>query len=351
MTPGAVAGFGGLGSFGAGVDPLHGSEFQLSLGGGDDETAANAGRRRRWQVWGQGDIQTFAGTPSRMADYEGHVRTAYAGVDTSLSERWLGGVAVSRNFGGSSWRAGGTRGSLSTRLTAAYPYVQWSEGPNSVWVAAGGGWGTAENLRETGRAGTSRLNLRLGLVEVRRGLEAPGAVRFGVRADAAWARLRTSRGEETVDGQTAAVNQWRAGAELSRPLRLDNGLSLAPFGELHVRRDGGAGQTGTGLELVAGTRLAGDRVRVDAQGRLLVLHSAAGYRERGVGVTLGVGSRDREGLSLSVSPRRGDAVTGGGTLWQEQVWRRYAVRDGARAWALDARGEYGMWLPGGELLT
>ncbi|MCY4637323.1 MAG: hypothetical protein OXG04_22965, partial [Acidobacteria bacterium] len=82
------------------------------------------------------------------------MRTAYVGVDATLAEYWLAGVAVSRSGGSGDWRAGTARGTLATSLTAAYPYVQWSEGPNSVWAAAGGGWGMAENLRESGRVGT-----------------------------------------------------------------------------------------------------------------------------------------------------------------------------------------------------
>jgi len=207
------------------------------------------------------------------------------------------------------------------------------------------------DARESGRVGTSDLGLRLGLVEVRRGLDAVSGVDLTVRTEAAWAQLRTAAGDETVDGQSAAVNQARAGAEVSRPVRWDGG-SLSPFGELHVRRDGGAGQTGTGLEVVAGNQLTAGRVRVDAQGRMLVLHSALGYRERSVGVTVGVSSRDREGLSLSVSPRWGDAATGGGALWQEQVYRRYHLPEAmGDQWALDARGEYGMRLSSGGLLT
>ena len=339
-----VGGLGGFDGFGMGMDPLRGSEFQLALG---EEAAGTANPGRSWQVWGQGDIQTFAGTPS-AAGYQGDVRTAYVGVDTALSEHWLAGVAVSRAFGGGDWRVGSSRGALSTRLTTAYPFVRWSDGPTSVWATAGGGWGSAANVRASGRTGTSDLSLQVGLAEVRREIGAPGGgVRFAARADAAWAQLRTAAGEETIDAQTAAVNQVRAGAELSRPVRWDNGLSLSPFSELHVRRDGGAGQTGTGLEVVAGTRLAAGRLRMDAQGRLLVLHSASGYRERGVGLTLGVGSRDRTGLSLSVSPRWGDTATGGGTLWQGPVHRRYVPE----AWALDARGEYGMRLSSGGLLT
>ena len=90
--------------------------------------------------------------------------------------------------------------------------------------------------------------MRLGLAEVRRRLGAVGGgVEVGVRADAAWAQLGTEEGSETVDAQTAAVNQTRLGAEVSRPVRLENGLALTPFGEAHVRRDDGAGQTGAGL--------------------------------------------------------------------------------------------------------
>ena len=54
-----------------------------------------------------------------------------------------------------------------------------------------------------------------------------------------------------------------------------------------------------------------------------MLHLASGCRERGAGVTLSVGRRDRQELSLSVSPSWGDAADAGGTLWQEQVYRRY----------------------------
>ena len=123
----------------------------------------------------------------------GGLRTGYVGVVTALSARWLAGLAVARNSGWGGWRAGSARGSLSTSLTAAYPYLHWSAGRDSV----------------------------------------------------------------------------------------------------------------------------------DAQGRLLMLHSVSGCRERGVRVTLRVGNREHEGLSLSVSPTWGDAAAGGGPLWQEQVYRSY----------------------------
>ena len=347
---GGLGGFGRFGGFHAGADPLRGSEFLLSLGAGQDGEEAS-GSGRRWQVWGQGDVQTFQGAPSAVTGYDGELQTAYAGVDTWLTERWLAGAAVSRSRGHGNWRAGGSQGALATTLTAVHPYVQWSDATTSVWATAGGGWGAAENVRRSRRRGASGLGLRLGLVELRRRLGvAAGGVQFGVRADGAWAALRTAAGEESIDDQAAAVNQVRVGAEVSRPVRL-GAVALAPFGAAHVRRDGGAGERGQGLEVVAGLRAAAGEVRVDAQGRMLAVHSAAGYRERGVGVTLSVGNQDREGLSLSVSPRWGDSAMGGGTLWQDQVYRRYLPAAEPDEWALDARSEYGIRRASGRLLT
>ena len=342
----------GLGGFGGGShDLLRGTDFLLAWGGGDGPDEARRGRR--WQVWGQGDVQAFRGTPSAASGYDGDVRTAYLGVDTRLTDRWLAGVALARSGGVGDWRAGTARSRLTTTLTAVHPYAHWSDGATAVWTMFGGGRGAAENVRDaTGRVGTSALGLRIGLVEVRRGLGAAGGgVQFGVRGDAAWARLATERGEETVDAQRAAVNQMRLGADMSRPFRMANGLALVPFGEAHVRRDGGAGQNGTGLEFAGGLRAVRGMVRVDAQARLLVLHSATGYRERGAGVSVSVGDQGQEGLSLSLSPSWGDQANGTGTLWQDHVYRQHMPGATGDEWAVDARGGYGMRLRSGGLLT
>ena len=329
----------GLGGFGGGSETLlRGTEFELALGG-DEDGRARAGRR--WSVWGQGDIQTFQGAPTLLgydARYDGDVRTGYVGVDAQLTRRWLAGVAVSRSGGRGDWEVGSARGRLRTTLTALHPYAQWSNGTTSVWTTAGGGWGggEAENVREaTGRVGTSDLGLRLGLVELRRRVGAVGGgAELGLRADAAWAELRTGDGRESVDRLTAAVNQQRVGADVSRPVRL-GALALAPFGEAHLRRDEGGGQNGIGMEVAVGLGLTSGIVRLDVQGRTLAVHSAAGYGERGAGLTLTVGGRQREGLSLSVSPSWGDAASGTGTLWQEEVYRHYLSEKEQDTFAVD----------------
>ena len=352
-TSGRSAGFGGLTpppppspSLPVREELLHGTEFLLALGG--EEADADAARQgRRWQVWGQGDIQTFEGAPTATARYDGQLRTAYVGVDTWLNEGLLAGVAVARSDTASHWRVGGSHGTLTGVLTAAHPYLHWSDGATSVWAAVGGGWGWAKNLRRSGRLGTSGLELQLGMAEVRRQIGTARGVEFGVRADGGWAQLRTEQGEETVDAHTAAISQARVGADMSVPLRF-GGLGLALFTEAHLRRDAGAGQTGDGMEVVAGVRAAGGIVRIDTQARLLVLHSVESYRERGVGVTLSVGNRSREGLLLSVSPRWGDEAAGGGQLWQDQVYRRYLPGAAGEEWGFDARADYGMRLRNGR---
>ncbi|MCY3600383.1 MAG: tandem-95 repeat protein, partial [Gemmatimonadetes bacterium] len=351
--------------FQGGRDPLRGSEFQFAFGGGQE--AGGGGGGLRFQLWGQGDVQTFQGAPSGASDYKGELQTGYVGVDTRLSDHWMLGLAVARSRGTGDWRAGRANGSLETRLVAVHPYLQWSSGATSLWATAGAGWGDADNVRDSGRTETSGLGLRLGLVELRRRLAAGGGFELGLRADAGWAELATDAGTETLHGQTAAVNQLRFGADLSQQIRL-GGLTLAPFGEAHVRRDGGAGQPGTGLELTGGLRARAGLLRIDAQGRMLAVHSVAGYEERGLGLTLSLGNPGGEGLSLSMSPRWGDAATGSDALWQEQIYSRYApasaTADGDPAanagkptantrdpWALDIRGNYGLRIPGDRLLN
>ena len=70
-----------------------------------------------------------------------------------------------------------------------------------------------------------------------------------------------------------------------------------------------------------------------------------------MGVTLSVGNRKQEGLSLSLSPRWGDPVTGTGTLWQAQGYRGYRPATGRATWGLDAHTEYGVRQRSGRLLT
>ena len=340
----------------SGVSPFGGggqTDFLLTLGTG--QAGRDAAQGPRWTVWGQSDLQSFAGERSPTARYDGELWTTYVGVDARLSERWLAGVAVSRSRGNGDWTVGSSTGRLTTTLTSVQPYLRWSDGGTTIWATGGGGPGTARNALY-GRQAESDLELRLGLVEVRRRLATVGGgVELQLRGDASWARLTTAEGNGLIDALAVEVRQLRVGIDVSRPVRTAGGTLVEPFGEVHARRDGGAGQTGVGLEVAGGLRVARGVFRVEGMGRLLALHAADGYRERGAAVTLSVGDGARQpGLTLSLSPRWGAQATASDALWQDHLFQQRTAGDpGGRRdeRALDARVDYGLPLPAGGLLT
>ena len=360
-APAAPLGMAGGAPYGAGASPTLSNVSPLSAGGqtdfllalGSGQAGGGTAQGQRWTVWGQSDQQAFGGERSPAARYDGHLQTAYVGVDARLSERWLAGVAVSRSSGNGDWTFGSSTGRLTTTLTSVQPYLRWSDGGTTIWATAGGGTGSAENERvRYGLQEESALGLRLGLVEVRRRLATVGGVELQVRGDASWARLTTAAGHELIDALAVDVHQLRVGIDVSRRVRTAGGTLVEPFGEVHARHDGGAGQTGAGLEVAGGLRVARGVFRVEGMGRLLALHAADGYREHGGAVTLSVGDGARQpGLTLSLSPHWGARATASDALWQDHLFHQRAAGAGRDERALDARVDYGLPLPAGGLVT
>ena len=364
--PGSMAGgpaaagpdrLGAAGPLGAGLSPFHrGGQTELLLALGQDPGGGD-GPGTRWTVWGQLDVQAFRGERSPAVRYEGDIRTAWAGVDARLGDRWLAGLALTRTSARGDWGFGDSTGRLTTRLTALQPYLRWSDGDTSVWATAGGGAGSIANDRlRYGIQEVGGLDLRLGIVEVRRRLATVGpGVELALRGDASWARLATDDGARLVDGLAAEVSQLRVGLDLSRPVTTAGGARVEPFGGLHARHDGGAGQTGAGLEAAGGLRVARGLFRLEGMGRLLALHAAERYREHGAALTLSLGDGARRpGLTLSLSPRWGASATASDRLWRDQLFHRRGAAGagfGRDEGAIDTRVDYGLELPSGGLLT
>ena len=329
-----------------------GTDLTFSWGGRPADSARSG---IAWSLWGQADVQRYEGGaaelgsgPSGVAgDYDGDLRFQYLGIDAKLPS-WLFGVALGRSRGSGNWNAGTASGGLSTSMTSVHPYLRWSEGATAIWTTFGAGWGEARNERTaTGRVGTSPLDLATGLVEFRRRLgPAGGPVAYGLRADAGWASLSTGEGTETIDDLRARVHQARLGLDVRSELRV-GAADLAPFGSVHVRNDGGDGQTGRGVELSGGLRARIGVVGLDAQGRWLAFHSATRYRESGAALTLQLGGREEDGFSLSASPRWGGPSRGGFALWQDRApgltsapHTRTAPHAHPAGWTMDIRGAY-----------
>ena len=335
--------------------PVSGTDFTF---GWPVQAADSARPGVAWSLWGQADVQRYDGgadesgsAPAGIgAGYDGDLRVQYLGLDAQLPG-WLFGVAMGRSRGAGDWNAGSAGGRLSTSMTSVHPYLRWSGGATSVWTTFGAGRGEARNERTaTGRVGTSPLDLSVGLVEFQRRLaRTGGAVEFGLRADAGWASLSTGEGTETIDDLRGRVHQARLGLDVRSRMRV-GAAGLAPFGAVHLRRDGGDGQTGRGVELSGGLRAQLGVVGLDVQGRWLAFHSATRYGESGAGLTLTVGGRGEEGFSLSASPRWGGHTRGGVALWQDRAPGMQPGPDTTpTGWTMDVRGAYRA-RPGGRLL-
>ena len=347
-----------------GDDLVGGSRFLMAFGGGQPEEAA-VGRGRppgvRWTVWGSGDLQPFAGQPQGDGRYDGDLLSGHVGVDAG-GERWLAGAVVSRSAGQVGYGFGGVAtgsGQVSTTLTSVQPYLRWTprEG-TAAWAILGAGGGAAENARTHvgGRRTASRLSMRLGVVGARHTLASVGRLTLTVRGDVGMVRLATGDGAEVLDGLTVTVRRSRIRLETAHTTRWANGASLTPFVAFGGRHDGGAGQTGSGLEVAGGVRLAHPAMGfgLEARGRMLALHTSSGYRERGLSVTalLAPGGRDGRGWLVAVTPGWGPAVGGTDTMWSEQaLGYGPPSRDVGEAASLEGQLGYGFGLRAERVLT
>ena len=107
-----------------------------------------------------------------------------------------------------------------------------------------------------------------------------------------------------VDKHAVRAQVYRVRAGLGGDLRVSD--VIRPYVEANVRQDGGSAETGTGLELGGGVRLAYPAWRLKGEMRTqgLVIHSADGFTEWGLSGLVQVGDGP-EGLVVSVHPSWG----------------------------------------------
>ena len=185
----ASLGLNGLGGLG-GDAPMGGTEFVFAWGGGGDGSQEEADGGGGWQLWGQGDIQTFVGGPAAERRYEGDVRTGYVGLDRALGTRWLAGVGGLEERG---------RGRLAGRLGERAPRHR-ADGRASLPALVGRGHvGVGDGGRRPGH-----------------GREHAGRVRRRAGRERARARVRAPRGATAPRGLGRAPRRRRMGSARDR---------------------------------------------------------------------------------------------------------------------------------------
>ena len=279
---------------------LWGRSFAMPL-----TTGAEGEDQREWTLWGAGDLQNFQGTPD-SGRYDGELRSVYVGADTLLSERWLAGAALSLSQGELNYAAnGGSSGQVDTDLTSVYPYIR-GELSSGLEVWALGGFGRGEVVNELEESG---LSMAIGAAGLRRSLTEWSGFKLSVVGGAGYVSLSTDTGDRLTDSLDANVQRVRLALEASGT------GALAPYLQVGGLYDGGDGQTGAGVEAVAGLRYRGERLDFEARGRWLLSHAAQGYEEYGAMARLTLKSRaDGAGLQLSLAPTWGAAGAGGSLL-------------------------------------
>ena len=336
--------------------------LRLGLGGGDVLTGSGFALNRATRhggtvsLWSRGAQSRFSGREGALS-LGGAVRSTMFGADYAKG-RLTAGLSLSHS-GGVGEYAGADSGEVVSSVTGLYPWLGYRATERlSVWGVAGYGSGTLSLTPEGGTALASDLGMALGALGARGELFGAAGYGLAFKADALW--VGTSI--EGVDGPSgrlkatsAAVTRLRTALEGSRDFRFGSGLSLKPSVEVGVRRDGGDAETGAGLDMGGGVVVSAPSVGLsaDVKVRMLLVHEAEEFRERGVSVSLSYDPTPATpfGLQARLSPSwGGQATSGAEALWGRETLSGMA-RGGFGAAGSRVNADLGYGMPVGRRLV
>ena len=339
---------------------LNGSSFHLALSTADAEKdEPGAVRGGRWTAWGRGGATRLAGVEGDLS-VGGSVATGMVGADYDWG-RLVTGLSVAYSGGGGEYTVRGTgdlkdrTGDLQSWLLSTHPYASLKLTDRlQVWGLLGYGLGQM-SLAEDGGALETDIELVMGAFGGRGVLLSRvenGAVDLTVKADGFILQVS---GEEAdgLPAATAEVSRVRLLLEGSvDALRGPAGV-LTPSLQVGGRYDGGAAETGAGLEVGGGLSYAYPAwgLTLAANGRLLLAHQDRDYEEWGAGgsLRLAPGAAGR-GPSLSFNTSWGDTSSSVEQLWSQGAGPAtgLAAEAGtAPAGRLAAELSYGLEVAGG----
>ena len=337
-----------------------GGLLRMGLGGGDLLTGSDFALGRETghggilSFWSRGAQSRFSGREGALS-LGGDVRTTMFGADYAKGPVVTGlSLSHSRGLGEYTGIAGGQ---VASSVTGLYPWLGYKATDRvTVWGVAGYGAGGLRLTPEGGPALESGLSMAMAAAGTRGELISGGAGGFALafKADALW--VGTSI--DGVDGPAgrlkateAAVTRFRTGLEGSRDYTLAGRLSLKPSVEVGLRHDGGDAETGAGMDVGGGLVVsdASTGLAIDVRVRMLVMHQAEGFRERGVALSLSYNPTPSTplGLVARVAPSwGGQATSGAEALWGRETMGGMAPGGVAQGNRLD--GEVGYGLPVGS---
>ena len=362
--PGAMGGGVGSGAMDAGAGPLGGLNrrrlFRMGFGGGDVLTGSAFELNRETRhggvlsFWSRGAQSSFHGREGALA-LNGQVRTTMVGADYA-KDRLVAGLSLARSQSLGEYRAE-TAGQVQSAVTGLYPWLGYQLTDRvSVWGVTGYGSGGLLLTPGSGAALQSDLSMAMTAGGTRGDLVAGGAGGFvlAFKADALWVGTSidgTDGPEGRLKATGAAVTRFRTGLEGSRDYTLGSVLSLKPLVEVGLRHDGGDAETGAGMDVGGGVTVSAPAagLSVDLRVRMLLVHQAEGFSDRGLSMTLSYNPTPSTplGFAARVAPSWGGQAMGGAeALWGRETMAGMANGGVAAGNRLD--GEVGYGLPLGS---
>ncbi len=297
----------------------------------------------RITVWGHADYRNLSGNNADYPlGYDGSVSGFHAGADITFG-RFLVGVSASQFDGDLDYEYSGNTGrvNLTAPINGLYqigartlsPYVNWSWNSNSgIWTMASFGVGdvelsdpdmTPERSETSLYAFAAGADLRL--------ITAQSGFSLTVKGAAWTGQMDLDENTSRISGLAVNVRRIQMSLEGAYRIGLASNGMFQPFIEAGMRGDGGDGQTGLGLELGGGARLAlpSAGLRFTGRGRALVAHKG-NIDEWGFGGMLSYSHGDRTGPALELGSYTGHSLGGTQKIWNDTAWFAEHTRGRAR---------------------
>ena len=237
-------------------------------------------------VWSRSSRSHFQGMENALS-LNGDARTTMLGADYARGPLTVG-LSVGRTQGLGDY-GGPNTGQMTTSMTGVYPWAGYQVNDRvSVWGVTG--YGTGGLSLTPGDAMVLETDMSMAMTAVGTRGDLVGSRRTGgfalaFKADALWVGASTDQVEGAagrLNASEAGVTRLRTALDGSRGFTLGDRLSLMPSVEVGLRQDGGAAETGTGMDIGGGLAFTDSvtGLSLDVQVRTLVVHQAEGFRER-----------------------------------------------------------------------
>ncbi len=317
---------------------LNGKHFAMPLKQGMPST-------ENLTLWSAGNWKHLS-LDDKPIDWDGDVYSYQIGIDADLGDGKIAGVAASWFESDVDYK-GASKGDHESEIASLHPYIGWTMAKGArLWATLGYGEGEIEiDDDQIGNKQDSDSILKTAAAGGNMRVYDTDTVTVDLKGEGWVTQWRVKNNGDLIDGLKIDTRRLRVAAEATRHATLESGAYLTSSLELGARYDGGDGETGHGAEL--GGSLDYDspatRVKINANGRVLLAHRGA-LDEWGLGGAIELSPRpDGRGLALRISPTYGHPDGNARELWEQGLALKKKDDKDDPSMQLETEISYGMY--------